>query len=116
VSYRKSSKFEYKKIVDWKKIDLCKFAENVETSPVMKDTILFINDTYGGFIHKCPYNNIVLHNVKLEATEWIVKNGAIFPNGDMIAKIKAYNNRQKNLLFIKGKFTQRNFKRREAFT
>lgn len=99
VFYRKSSKFEYKKILGWPKIDMCKFVEDAESYPMIKDRLMDLNKMLGGFLHRCPYKNFQLLDatISLHGTEKL--EAFIFVNGENKFQIQAYNNRDRNIGF-----------------
>lgn len=97
--FRKSSGNEFKRIIQWSQIDMCKFAENINSSySVIKDHLMYINNKLNNVLHRCPYMQLEVHNVSfsLEGNENL--NAFIFSNGEIKCNVKFYNNREKNLL------------------
>jgi hypothetical protein len=43
------------KIIDVKKIDVCKVMDNMDNFPMFKGSIDWLNATFPNSVHKCPY-------------------------------------------------------------
>lgn len=101
VYHRLSRNGEFRRTIFWPKVDICKFAENIETTySVLKTHLLFINRTFSGFIHRCPYNRIDFSNVSLSLRGNEDLGTSVLPNGENKFRIQAYNNRDKNILLF----------------
>lgn len=115
INYRKSSKFEYRKILGWNKMDICKFTENMETYTMLKEHLLNLNKDFGDLIHNCPYKNIILDKLNFLRERRGPNATSLFPNGDLKALLRCYNNRQKNILFFQTSWKQVNLKSYAGF-
>ena len=45
----------YRELVDLQKIDACNVIENIDKFPMFNDQVAFLNESFPGLIHKCPY-------------------------------------------------------------
>lgn len=99
LSFRQSSGNEFKKIIHWPQIDMCKFAENINASySIIKDALMFIINKLDDVLHLCPYTQIGVHNVSFSLQGNENLNAFMFPNGEIKCNVKFYNHREKNLL------------------
>lgn len=114
VFHRQSGNGEFKRTIFWPKLDICKFAENIETTySVLKSHFLFINRTFNGFIHRCPYNWVEFSNVSLSLRGDENFGVSVLPNGENKFRIQAYTNRDKNILLFEFILFQRLVKNKE---
>lgn len=111
ISHRKSNKFEFNKAIGWNKVDLCKFAENMDSYSILKEHLVRINHDLGGIIHSCPYRNFVLEKTNFLRFNRGPNAETIFPNGDLKILLRFYNNREKNLVTVQINWKQVNLKR-----
>lgn len=104
VDFRRSQKDQYKRILGWPKIDLCKFADDVETYSVLKSYLDYANNTFNGFIHRCPYRIAHIPNATISFDQNYTRDDetptTIFPNGENRFTVKFYNNRDKNIFTL----------------
>lgn len=109
--HRKSNKFEFKKVLGWNKIDLCKFAQNMDSYMMVKEHLLTINQYFNGVLHPCPYDRFFFEKVNFLRQMQLTDGSSIFPDGDLRVSVRFYNNRQNNILFFQVTWKQKNVKR-----
>lgn len=87
---------DYMSILSWKKVDLCKFTNDVNSFPIIKDYLIRANQSYHGIIHKCPYESF---NVNLTVSFYDAFNltNVFVPNGELRMRVHIFNNRDRNI-------------------
>lgn len=97
---KKDSK-KYVPVISWKKIDICKFTEDYNTLPIIKDFLIHANESLTGLVHKCPYTGIALKNITYSLNRDQTPMFLPFmPNGEVKLVLLIYNNRDKNIATI----------------
>lgn len=115
VGYR-SLAGNYRQLINLKKIDMCSILENTKNFAMMKKPIMWLNISYPGLVHKCPYtvSSSLSHelfyylklfqtfttlnaslNVKLE--ELSIMDWGIFPNGQYKMRLRTFDDFDENI-------------------
>lgn len=113
IFFRRSSGAEFKRIISWPKIDVCKFAEDIETYSILKSYLMYTNKTFNGIIHSCPYKRVEFSNVNFSLNSNDKLETFLFPSGENKFSVRIYNNRVKNLAFYEIVLLQRLVKNKE---
>lgn len=94
-SYRNES---FMKVIIWHKIDVCRFANDVNSyaTSMFKGYLIYINETFKGVLHKCPYRDLSLTNLSM-SLDSSFEIDTIIPNGENLVMIHLYNNRDPNI-------------------
>jgi hypothetical protein len=45
----------FRQLMDLKQVDVCNTIENFEKFPMLSNSTIWINQTFPGFVHPCPY-------------------------------------------------------------
>jgi NAD-dependent dihydropyrimidine dehydrogenase PreA subunit len=90
-----------RQIFNMKDLDVCKIINNLETVPVLKDSITFLNVSCGYCMKPCPSFELKMENGTLSyPTSNIPKDTVSFPNGIIRANVRLYNNRDSNIFTL----------------
>lgn len=100
VLFRKVSGDEFKRILGWPKIDVCKFANDVDKYPIIKNQLRVVNESLNGFLHQCPYKKVEIVNATFSLKGRENLEAFVFPNGENKFNVRIYNNRDKNILSL----------------
>lgn len=86
IYYRQKDMSDFLQVAAWSKIDMCKFAENVENYSMIKMPLIRINKTFGGLIHRCPYRllNLRVKSINIDSFANIILNVHDFPEHHII--------------------------------
>jgi hypothetical protein len=95
-----------RKLLTWKKFDVCKFYIDVNSFPIIKDVIKFIDEKLNHILHVCPYNGLEIKNFSTSIKDNFDPQNSVLPNGQMKVVILAYNNRDKRIVSLKIKWTR----------
>lgn len=105
--FRKSSTDEFARILRWDKVDICKFAANVDSYSVFKEHLKSVNRTFGGIIHPCPYKGaLIIDKISLSLNYLNPAKTSLFPNGESKIAVHAYNNKNPDLMYYQLTFKQ----------
>lgn len=95
--YRSTTKDNFVQIIKLEKVDVCKFAKDVSSYPLIRHQISNWNNSLKGNIHACPYNGFAVEDISMDRPEAGKKYTTIYPNGHIRANITIMN-RNKNLI------------------
>jgi hypothetical protein len=85
-------------MIDWKNIDVCKFAEDGNSFSFVKEYLDDFESKMPGLIRRCPFE---IYKVNLSLSQNNPnKKTAVIPNGNLKAIVVASNNRDKNILTV----------------
>jgi hypothetical protein len=84
------------------KVEACSLFDNVSNFPIFAGVTEFLNKTFSGFMHKCPYNNIKIDNATFSLQNDKDSNNKIwslspFPNGIVKTVYHAYEDEDENV-------------------
>lgn len=90
-------KDKFQKIFAWDRIEICRFSNEIGsyTSSMITEYLLWVNETYQGIFHKCPYRELTVTNLtlSLDTNDF----DTIVPNGEVMLKVHLYNQRDSNI-------------------
>lgn len=88
--YRSLISRNYRKIVDFKNLDVCPIIATIDKFPYFKGYLTWFNESFPGLVHPCPYRDLLIFNASLSwkrasnDEKLMYKN----PNGNYISEWK----------------------------
>lgn len=90
-----------RKLLSWKKLDICKLYSDLNSYPFIREVIKFIDRRLNGLLHECPYTSIEINNMTTSVSDNFDPTNSFMPNGKMKMELLFYNNRDKNILSLR---------------
>jgi hypothetical protein len=90
----------FRQFINLKGIEACGVLENTAKVPGMDGAVFYLNTTFPGMIHKCPYTNIDVKNGTIDFEQhgnWVLSP---FPNGVFKTTIHLYDNLDDNIVTL----------------